>query len=208
MVTSTASGQWTQPVAGTGHSFGVVGILGWASATVLHAFSSPSTGGELLAADLQKYLAVPGSYDFSIIEATRLRTPQEDLTRIQEVLSPAVTNLAEAFGVTRQTIYNWRKGEAVAFQHAARLQDLAQASDVLVANGIVVTPALLKRKFAQGRTLLQVSQAGESARDAALMLATILTREEVQRARVKELFDRKPNRGATADFDLPHADLR
>jgi transcriptional regulator with XRE-family HTH domain len=156
---------------------------------------------------LQKCLPAQGAYDFQIVEATKPRTPQEDLARIQEVLSPAVTNLAEAFGVTRQAIYNWRKGEAVTAQHAAQLQDLAQAADVFAAHGITVTPTLLNRRFAQGRTLLQVSQAGESTRDAALMLATILNREESQRIRMKELFDRRHKHAASEDFDLPHADL-
>ena len=47
---------------------------------------------------------------------------------------------------------------------------------MLAYKGVVVNAALLKRKFANGRTLLQVAQAGESAREAANQLVRIYKR--------------------------------
>ena len=91
----------------------------------------------------------------------------------------------------------------MAEENAAKLRDLAQAADVLAHEGILINAALLKRKFVNGKTLFQVAHAGESARDAALLLVQIHRREAAQRERMSA---RAANRGrspATADFDLP-----
>ncbi|MDN7945967.1 hypothetical protein QZM79_18320 [Burkholderia multivorans] len=132
-----------------------------------------------------------------------VRTPVEDLARIREVLRPAVSDLAATLGVSRQSVYNWLNGEQVADENAARLRDLAQAADVLAREGVDVNAALLKRKFANGRTLMQVAQAGESARDAALVLVQIHKREAVQRERMNARLSNRARTPATADFDLP-----
>ncbi|MCG9047088.1 hypothetical protein [Laribacter hongkongensis] len=137
------------------------------------------------------------------MEVEYVRTPSENLTRIREVLNPAVSDLATTFGVSRQSVYNWLNGEPVAEENAAKLQDLAQAADVLAHEGVTVNAALLKRKFANGKTLMQVAQAGESARDAALMLVQIHKREAVQRERMNTRFANRVKTSATADFDLP-----
>jgi len=93
----------------------------------------------------------------------------------------------------------------VAQENAAKLRDLAQASDVLMHERITVNSTLLKRKFANGRSLLQVAQAGGSARDAAAVLAQILKREAEQRTRIEARFAARATTPATADFDLPAA---
>ncbi|MCU6502178.1 TIGR04255 family protein [Rugamonas sp. A1-17] len=140
-----------------------------------------------------------------VAEPDLVRTPSENLARIREVLNPAVSDLAATLGVSRQSVYNWLNSEPVADENAAKLRDLAQAADVLVHEGVTINSALLKRKFANGRTLMQVAQAGESARDAALLLAQIYKREEGQRQRMKARFAHRAKTPATADFDLPMA---
>ncbi|MFM2346454.1 MAG: hypothetical protein RL654_1207 [Pseudomonadota bacterium] len=140
-----------------------------------------------------------------VADVAPVRTPAEDLVRIREVLKPAVSDLANTFGVSRQSVYNWLNGEPVADENAAKLQDLAKAADVLDHGGITVNAALLKRKFANGRTLLQVAQAGESARDAALQLVHIHQREETQRERMAARFAHRVKTAPSADFDLPSA---
>ncbi len=104
--------------------------------------------------------------------------------------------------MSRQSVYNWLKGEPVADENAAKLQDLAEAADILAHEGLDINVALLKRKFANGRTLMQVAQAAESARGAALMLVAIHKREAVQRARVNARFANRAKTPASADFDL------
>ncbi len=188
----------------TGGTSSLVRFFGWAAAAGA-VLSAIGTGGQLSIAQLQRsteqaLYTVP---NIEVAEVERIRTPSENLIRIREVLNPAVSDLATTFGVSRQSVYNWLNGEPVADENAAKLQDLAQAADVLAHEGIAVNSALLKRKFAHGKTLLQVAQAGESVFNAALMLVQIHKREAIQRERMNALFAKRAKTSATADFDLP-----
>ena len=207
MSTAMTYGGWvTDRPAATGVSSTVVRWVGWVAAAGA-VLSGLGTGGELSLEHLQRsthevrhmWPAV------EVADVASVRNPTENLVRIREVLKPAVYDLATTFGVSRQSVYNWLNGETVADENAAKLQDLAQAADVLAHEGIEVNAALLKRKFANGRTLLQVAQAGESARDAALQLAHIHKREAAQRERMKARFANRPKTQPSADFDLPSA---
>ena len=174
------------------------------------ALTALGTGGELSLERLQRS-ARQGPQMVSVVEVAeveQVRTPVENLSRIREVLNPAISDLATTFGVSRQSVYNWLNGDPVAEENAAKLNDLAQAADVLAHEGVAISAALLKRKFANGRTLMQVAQAGESARDAALMLVQIHKREAVQRERMDARFANRAKSPASADFDLPASNDR
>ena len=202
----TYGGWVTDRPAATGVSSTVVRWVGWMAAAGA-ALSSLGTGGELSIEHLQRStyeMRYTGS-TVEVADVAPVRNPVEDLARIREVLKPAVSDLATTFGVSRQSVYNWLNGEPVANENATKLQDLAQAADVLDHEGIEVNAALLKRKFANGRTLLQVAQAGESARDAALQLVHIHKREAAQRERMAARFANRPKTQPSADFDLPSA---
>lgn len=205
METAIAFGGWVSPHLGTGNSPSLTRVVGWASAALLATLAEAGTGSELQFRKFPEKLAHAYAHGTDIIEATVSRNPAEDLARIREVLSPAVSELASTLGVTRQSIYNWLNGEPVAEENAAKLHDLAQAADVLAHEGVTVNSTLLKRKFANGRTLFQVAQAGESARDAAAMLLQVLRHEAQQRERIAARFTGRPKTAATADFDLPPA---
>lgn len=200
-------GGWvTDRPAATGVSSTVVRLVGWVAAAGA-ALTGIGTGGELSIAHLQRTAHEMHHMAplVDVADVAPVRTPAEDLVRIREVLKPAISDLATTFDVSRQSVYNWLKGEPVADENAAKLQDLAQASDVLDHSGITVSASLLKRKFANGRTLLQVAQSGESARDAALQLVHIHKREEAQRERMAARFANRPKTAPSADFDLPSA---
>lgn len=190
----------------TNDSSGIVRWLGYFAAAGV-ALTGIGTGGELSIEHLQRS-SHQMQYMMPVIEMAEVaheRTPVEDLARIREVLKPAVSDLAITFGVSRQSVYNWLNGESVAQENVAKLQDLAHAADVLAREGLTSNAALLKRKFANGRTLMQVAQAGESARDAALQLVHIHNREKAQRERMAARFANRPNATPSADFDLPLA---
>lgn len=207
MSTAMNYGGWvTDRPTATGVSSTVVRLVGWVAAAGA-ALTGIGTGGELSIEHLQR-TAHEMHHMAPLVEVADVapvRTPAEDLVRIREVLKPAVSDLATTFGVSRQSVYNWLNGEPVADENAAKLQDLAQAADVLDDSGITGSAALLKRKFANGRTLLQVAQSGESARDAALQLVHIHKREEAQRERMAARFANRPKTAPSADFDLPSA---
>src|SRR5471030_20813 len=205
MSTAMTYGGWVtdRPVA-TGDSLSFVRVVGWVAAAGIAALTSVGTGGTLSVEQLQR-TALNARHSAKVAEIGPVRTPSENLLRIREVLNPAVSDLATTFGVSRQSVYNWLNGEQVTDENAAKLQDLSQAADVLLDEGVTVNAALLKRKFANGRTLLQVVQAGESARNAAVLLAQIHKRETAQRERMNVRYVNRAETPATADFDLPAA---
>ncbi len=196
-------GGWiTDRPAATGVTSTLVRWVGWMTAA---GAALIGTGGELSPERLQRS-ARQAQQLVSLAEvaqAEQVRTPSDNLLRIREVLNPAVSDLATTLGVSRQSVYNWMNGDPVADENAAKLQDLAQAADVLAHEGVAINSALLKRKFANGRTLMQVAQAGESAREAALMLVRIYKREAAQRERMDARFANRAKTPASADFDLP-----
>jgi transcriptional regulator with XRE-family HTH domain len=203
-----AYGGWVidRPTA-TGVTSTFVRLVGWMTAAGA-VLTGIGTGGELSLERLQQGIR-RAQHMVSMIEVAdvkQVRTPGENLSRVREVINPAVTDLAMTLGVSRQSVYNWLNGDPVADENAAKLQDLAQAADVLAHEGVSINAALLKRKFANGRTLMQVAQAGQSARDAALMLVQIHKREAVQRERMNARFANRAKTPASADFDLPASD--
>ena len=200
----TYGGWVTDRPTATGVTSTLVRWVGWMTAAGA-ALTGIGTGGELSLEHLQRS-ARQAQHMVSVVEVAevkQVRTPSENLSRIRKVLNPAVSDLATTFGVSRQSVYNWLNGEPAADENAAKLQDLAQAADVLAHEGVGINAALLKRKFANGRTLMQVAQAGESARDAALILVQIHKREAVQRERMNARFANRAKTPASADFDLP-----
>lgn len=205
MSTAMLYGGWfaERPIA-TGSTSTLVRLAGWMAFAGV-AFAGIGTGGELLPEHLQQ--SAKGAQHLTrateVAETKVSRTPSESLLRIREILNPAVSDLAVTLNVSRQSIYNWLNGEPVAEENAAKLHDLAQAADVLAHEGIPISASLLKRKFANGRTLLQVAQAGGSARDAAFTLTQIHKRETAQRERMNARFATRTKTPASADFDLP-----
>lgn len=205
MSTAMTYGGWvTDRPAATGVTSTIVRWVGWMTAAGA-ALTGIGTGGELSLEHLQRSAqqAQHRVSAFEVAEVDQIRTSIENLSRIREVLNPAVSDLATTFSVSRQSVYNWLNGEPVANENAAKLQDLARAADVLAHEGVSINSALLKRKFANGRTLMQVAQAGESASEAALMLIQIHKREAAQRERMNSRFASRAKTPASADFDLP-----
>ena len=113
---------------------------------------------------------------------------------------PATLNVA------RQSIYNWRNGTtAIAEENATRLRDLAQASQILNNEGIVMTNFLLKKKIMNGKTLFQRVEEGYSAVESAKLLIQILRQEKVQQRQIQDRFASHRTFASTEDFDFPPA---
>lgn len=138
-----------------------------------------------------------------VIEVVSARTPAENLERVRAVLSPAVTELANLFSVSRQTVYNWLNGDQLRPDHITKLQDIAHAADIVAEAGIPVTGALLKRKVIEGKNLFEVARDGGSARDAAQLLVQIVRREAGQREMMAARFAGRKSTLRSADSDFP-----
>lgn len=137
------------------------------------------------------------------------RTPNENLTRIREILKPAVSDLATLFGVSRQTIYNWQAGEQPKPEYIAKLDDLAKAADIIASEGLANPSLLLKRKISQGKNLMDIVREGGSASEASQKLVQLARVEEQQRKALDtRLAGRKRPNINYAEIGVPSLDER
>lgn len=198
----SSNGGWINRPYATGVCFGLVML-----ATTLASGSTGGTGADVSFSPRQqgnslKIYATSNEKHSADVH----RSPSENLTLIKTVLKPAVSELASSLGVSRQAIYNWLNGETISQVNATnKLKDLAKAAEVLDQAGVTINATLHKRKFAQGKTLMQVVESGGSAHDAALLLVDIHRRETAQREQMEARFAKRVKTSATADFDLPAA---
>lgn len=140
------------------------------------------------------------------VEIISERTPTENMERIRDILSPAISDLAKSFNVSRQTIYNWLNGEHPTPEHTARLKDLALAADMFNEARVKANGTLLKRKVIDGKSLFEIVRDGGSARDAAQLLLQIVRLETSQRERLTVRFAGRKISQYSADSDIMAAD--
>jgi transcriptional regulator with XRE-family HTH domain len=117
--------------------------------------------------------------------ATIMRDAASDLEHIKSTLRLSVSSLSRAFGVSRQAIYDWQAGKAVAPENAERLADLARAADALVEANIEPSAQLFRRAISSGKGLLDLVREGASAETSARKLVDILRTEARQRERLQ-----------------------
>ena len=110
-----------------------------------------------------------------------LRGTQEDLAQLRAVFKPSISEIAAVFGVSRQSIYNWIAGERPSQESVERLDDLARAADLFLADGLAGSSYLFRRKLETGKTLMETVREGGSAQDAARSLLQIAQKETSQR---------------------------
>ena len=135
------------------------------------------------------------------VETQPARTSAEDLDQIRKILSPAMSDLAKSFNVSRQTIYNWLNGEQPTPEHTARLRDLALCADMFAEAGVSVNGVLLKRKVIKGKSLFEIIREGGSARDTGQLLLQIVRSEASQRDRLSARFAGRNVSQPSADSD-------
>ncbi len=110
-----------------------------------------------------------------------LRSPEGNLAQIRAVFKPSISDLAGIFGVSRQSVYNWIAGEKPSNQSVEKLNDLARAADLFLADGVAGSSYLFRRKLENGKTLMETVREGGSAQDVARSLLQIARKESSQR---------------------------
>ena len=137
------------------------------------------------------------------------RSPAEEITYVRETLKPPVTELAQLFGVSRQAIYNWQAGEALAEQNKTLLRELVLAASLIEESSLPNPSSLIKRKLASGKTVLELLKDGESGESAAGALISMLAKESEQRERLEaRLKNRNRPKVDLADAGAPFAGER
>ena len=102
-----------------------------------------------------------------------VRSAAEHLANIRRVFNPAVSDLATAFGVSRQAIYKWIGNEANPEpEKLARIRMLSQAADEFDNAGISRAPSMLKMKAFSGKSLLDLVASGQASLEHVHVLAS------------------------------------
>lgn len=182
---------------GTGVAMGTV-----ISLLAQPAIASTGTAGLRIIESRQPYESLSPLLKITPQESNDVqRTVAEDLNRVRTVFKPAVSDLANIFGVSRQAIYNWLSGEEPVAMHAEKIRDLASAADLVKTEGVTITGQILKRKITNGKSLFELVQDGESAKDNVTILLKLLRRESEQKKQMEQrLANRAPSSSNSLDI--------
>ena len=139
------------------------------------------------------------------IPVDSFRTSAQDIAHIRKVMKISMTELAGVFGVSRQAVHEWAKGTVLSQRNAERVSDLAKVADVFVEADINVTPQALRRKIANGPSILETAKENGNSVELARILVVTLRREQQQRQRLDARLAGRALPNLTADdFGAPH----
>ena len=127
----------------------------------------------------------------------------EQLARVREALPTSISALASAFGVSRQTIYDWQNGTTASIQSQEKLRDLMTAADTLIKSGVSISGHLLKRPIHGTQSLLDVCRTGGSTANAANELVKKIRKEQNQLEAVSLRLAARASRTDMANFGAP-----
>lgn len=113
----------------------------------------------------------------------------------------ALSRLPVVFGVSQQTLYNWRYGERPKEIHQAKLIELAAAARTFSAAQFTPTSPMLDRTVAKGKSFLTLLAECADGADAATRLMRIVQRDRAADARFDAALPGRPKVKLTAsDF--------
>jgi len=146
-----------------------------------------------------------GATDDSVQVASH-RSAAENVATVLEIFRPTISEFASLFGVSRQTVYNWQKGEPPSAENEIRLADLARAAELFDDADVAVNGQALRRKAIDGKSLLDVFTAGGDVKETASTLVAILRAEDIQRARLAGRLAGKKRGTEREHFGIPMLD--
>jgi hypothetical protein len=118
------------------------------------------------------------------------------MATIKDSFGRTFTHLPEVFGVSRQTLYNWLKGERPKAAHHSRIHALADAGVAFREAGYRPTPEDLFRTVTRGKSFVELMAEGADGKAAAEKLMRIVRRGlEARGALDQILADSKGGKG-------------
>jgi transcriptional regulator with XRE-family HTH domain len=149
----------------------------------------------------------------AVIERSKPNQAVRDSTTVVEMMQEikngfgrTMTRLPAVFGVSRQTLYNWLRGETPKDLHREKLHQLVEAANVFSERNYKPASAALDRTVAEGKSLLQLLAEGADGRDAAEKFLRVVQRGERSRARLDELLGGRKARLVADDIGAPALD--
>ena len=136
---------------------------------------------------------------FAKTSHSEVATPKTDVELIIGQLQPSMSQLGAAFGVTRQTIYDWRAGKGISPENTEQLKRLVAASTRL--NRENLPPRAGDRQLPGGKTFWESLASGMTPNDAVERLSALLDRERKERGVLLRI--RATTKATTVTFERP-----
>ncbi len=138
-----------------------------------------------------------------IARALNVESFAQQLNLLRSALPVSVTTLADIFGVSRQTIYDWQNGATAAQLYQEKLRDLMRGTNALAESGIAISGHMLKRPISNGRSLLDAWRSGVAGMEAVSELAKLVLREREQQQTLSDRLKGRLTQTDPADFGSP-----
>jgi len=129
---------------------------------------------------------------------------REQLEFIETAFDLKISQLADLFGVTRQSIYDWKKGKSISDDNRRRLDGLYKAAQRFKGADLRPDYAIKHRTIGGDLEFIQ-ALAGQNPVKAVEKLIEVLERGRKQRERLEKLLKDRPRpEGSIADDLPPH----
>lgn len=108
-----------------------------------------------------------------VVPSIDVRTPSQYIELVRKVLNPAISELSQAMGVTRQAFYKWASGDSHPEQiHLDKLRKLNIVAEKVSSSGLRNTSSVLRLKLNSGKSILDLIKENKDIDSA---LNTIIT---------------------------------
>lgn len=110
---------------------------------------------------------------------------KNDIDAFIALMEPSMSQLAAAFGVSRQRIYDWRKGAGMSSENADRMNALLGVARMLNERASTSLPQVVTRKLKGGKSFWESIASGTDPVEAAEFALSIFEREDREREAIK-----------------------
>lgn len=125
------------------------------------------------------------------------------MQEVKSAFGRTMSHLPGVFGVSRQTLYNWLRGEIPKAVYQDRIRELAQAALVFKKEDFKPTPVALERGLLQGKSFLQLLAEGADGAETAQKLVRVERRAAMSRSRLDAMLGGQRARPDAADMGVP-----
>jgi len=118
------------------------------------------------------------------------------ITEIASSLKLSVGDMAKLFGVSRQSVHNWKVGSAISYEHQRSVDQLLKVAKQFGAVGIIPPRGAFARQLQSGLSFMDAFRSGVNVDAATVELITVLKAENDERDALTRQLERR-NRGQT-----------
>lgn len=111
------------------------------------------------------------------------------MQEVQDGFGRTFSHLPAIFGVSRQTLYNWLKGESPKEIHLSKLEQLAAAAQVFTKQGVKVTAQALNRRLDRNLSFIELLAQGADGKSMAEKLIRLEMTGQRKRQQLSGLLD-------------------